>query len=85
MNNRSTPQAALEIATTSWALLQAINQGRVTAPARSPHGFYLWTDEDIERARRQMAIDRRRREYRQPRPQRQATAAGPAEFRGAAI
>ena len=55
-------QQAAKLAGTNLGRLQALlRDRRMTPPAKDATGRYLWTDEDIERARFALARDRRKR------------------------
>jgi hypothetical protein len=56
-----TRSAARQLGTTQHNLLTAIARNKFEPPAKDESGRYLWTPEDIARARQAMATDRRRR------------------------
>jgi hypothetical protein len=59
MNFRKTPVAARELGVAYWRLIGLLRYGKIDPPARDSSGDYIWTDEDLSRARR--AFDRQRR------------------------
>ena len=63
-----TRQVASILGTNPAALRAAIERGKVPAPAKDVSGDFAWTEEDIEATRAALAVDRRRKEYRQPQP-----------------
>jgi hypothetical protein len=46
-------------------LCQLIRTGRMVEPARDSSKRFIWTEADLEAARRALQTDRRRREHRQ--------------------
>ena len=52
MEPTNTRGAALVLGILPSTLYRAVWDGRLTPPAKTPGGAFLWTDEDIGRARR---------------------------------
>lgn len=71
----TTREAAAALSVTPDCLHRAVLNGRVQVPERNPWGYFLWSDEDVARARAALAIDRRRKEHRRPRPSTEGSAA----------
>jgi hypothetical protein len=65
---KKTPVAALELDITQSHLHYLVRARKVKPPARDSSGDFLWSDADLEAARRALAIDRRRREHRRSAP-----------------
>jgi len=59
---RKTRSAAAAIGATVAQIMAAIYAGKLTPPAKDESGDYVWSDEDLERARQALATDRRRKE-----------------------
>jgi hypothetical protein len=57
---------AAALCTSASNLIHAIRNGKLAPPPKDELGFYRWREEDIEAARKELAIDRRRRENRAP-------------------
>jgi hypothetical protein len=55
MRFKSTGEAAAALDRQHYHLDFLIRTRRIPAPQRSPGGDFLWTDEDIERARQALA------------------------------
>lgn len=60
----TTAGAVRLLQTTLPTLTGALRCGKFPAPAKDAHGFYVWTEADLERARQALAVDRRRKEVR---------------------
>lgn len=61
-----TRSAALAIGATVAQLRGAISNGKLDPPEKDASGDYLWTDEDLDRARAALAVDRRRKRPEAP-------------------
>ena len=62
MSYRKTPVAARELGITYHRLIGLIRFGKLDpVPARDSSGDYIWSDTDLERARRALAVDLRRK------------------------
>jgi hypothetical protein len=61
MNYRKTPVAARELGVPYWCLIGLLRYGKIDPPARDSSGDYLWSDDDLARAR-QVIEERRRKE-----------------------
>jgi hypothetical protein len=60
-----TPIAARVLRVTYYRLIALINRNTLDPPPeKDTSGDYLWTEADIERARFELSIDRRRKSYR---------------------
>jgi hypothetical protein len=57
---RKTPVAVEELGTTYHKLIGLLRFKKISPPGRDSSGDYVWTDEDIERARQALATGRRR-------------------------
>lgn len=44
--------------------IQLIRYGKIVPPERDSSGDYLWSEADLERARKALGIDLRRKEFR---------------------
>jgi hypothetical protein len=63
-----TRQVAQLLSRTVGAIAQALRSGKINPlPERDFLGMYVWTPADVERLRAAFAIDRRRKEHKQPR------------------
>ncbi len=51
MSYRKTPAAARELGITYHRLIGLIRFDKIEPPARDSSGDYVWTDDDLERAR----------------------------------
>ena len=51
-----TPAAARALGVTYWRLVSAIRCGRLAPPAKDSSGDFVWTEEDLERARAALAV-----------------------------
>jgi hypothetical protein len=60
-----TAAAAAALNTTYHRLIGLVRFGKIEPPPKDSSGDYLWDADDLERARQALAIDRRRKEYRQ--------------------
>jgi hypothetical protein len=58
MNFRKTPAAAVELGVPYWRLIGLLRYGKITPPTRDTSGDYLWSDEDMSRARQALAVSR---------------------------
>jgi hypothetical protein len=58
MTYRKTPAAARELGTTYHKLIGLIRFDKIDPPARDTSGDYVWTDGDLERARRALEAPR---------------------------
>jgi hypothetical protein len=47
-----------------YSLIALIHRGAIPAPAKDGSGSYVWTEQDIARAREALKIDRRKKEFR---------------------
>jgi hypothetical protein len=69
---RTTNQAAAELSNTLGrriipTLLQSmIRNARIKPPRKGLTGAYEWSDDDLAAAQQALAVDRRKREHRQP-------------------
>jgi hypothetical protein len=54
-----TPMAAAACDCTYWELIGLLRSGRLTPPAKDSSGDYVWTPEDVERARAALRDGRR--------------------------
>jgi hypothetical protein len=63
---RTTQEAAGIVGTSYHNLFAMIRCRKIPRPAKNSSGDYLWTSEDIERARQAMRIDRRLKANRPP-------------------
>lgn len=61
MPYRKTPVAARELGTTYHRLIGLIRFSKMVPPERDSSGDYVWTDDDMARARQALAIDHRRK------------------------
>jgi len=59
---RKTPAAAGELKTTYHRLYGLIRFGKIQTPETDSSGDYVWTDEDINRARQALRADRHGKE-----------------------
>jgi hypothetical protein len=59
-----TPQAARELGMTVTRLRSMIQNEKIEPPAKDTSGDFVWTAQDLERARQAALTDRRRREHR---------------------
>jgi hypothetical protein len=57
-------QAARELGWSITRLRSLIANGKIEPPEKDSSGDYVWSDDDLERARQAAAIDRRRKEHR---------------------
>jgi hypothetical protein len=55
-----TQAAVLELGTTYHRLIGLIRFRKIAPPGRDSSGDYVWTSEDLERARLALLIDRRK-------------------------
>jgi hypothetical protein len=51
-----TPRAASELLTTYHRLMGLIRFGKILPPLKDSSGDYVWTSEDLERARQALAL-----------------------------
>ena len=61
MNVRKTPIAVRELNTTYYRLIELIRGNKITPPGKDTSGDYLWSDEDLERARQALEAKQRRK------------------------
>jgi hypothetical protein len=52
MNTRKSPLAAKELGISYFRLHSLLRGNKITPPQKDSSGDYIWTDEDLERARR---------------------------------
>jgi hypothetical protein len=57
---RKTPAAARELGVTVYRLHSLIRGGKLPPPQKDTSGDFIWTDADVDRARRALTLDRRR-------------------------
>lgn len=62
MNTRKSPLAAKELGISFYRLHGLLRARRITPPQKDSSGDYLWTDEDLERARKALAENDRKRQ-----------------------
>jgi hypothetical protein len=64
---RKTPKAALEVGegVTYMNLYNLIRNGKIPPPERDSSGDFIWSDADIERARKALALRKRRKQNAQ--------------------
>lgn len=58
---RKTPVAVKELNTTYFKLIGLIRFGKIAPRQRDSSSHYIWTDDDLARAREALKIDLRRR------------------------
>lgn len=58
---RKTPVAARELQTSYHKLFSLVRFNKITPPERDSSGDYVWSDDDLARAREALKIDLRRR------------------------
>jgi hypothetical protein len=61
LKTRKTSGAAAVLGEPARVLSELIRHGRIPRPARDDSGDYIWTEEDIERARIALAARRKRK------------------------
>jgi hypothetical protein len=54
-HNRKTAAVARQLGKPYWRLWYLISSGKIPAPARDDSGDYIWSAQDIERARQALA------------------------------
>jgi hypothetical protein len=59
VNLRKTPVAARELGVTYHQLIGLLRFSKIDPPPRDSSGDYVWSDADLERARRALAVLRR--------------------------
>jgi hypothetical protein len=59
-----TAVAVRQLGTTYHRLMGLIRFAKIDPPARDSSGDYLWNEQDIERARQALQVDRRRKVVR---------------------
>jgi hypothetical protein len=59
MHHRKTPIAARELGVSYHRLINLVRFGKIVPPLRDTSGDYLWTDDDLGRARAALATVRR--------------------------
>lgn len=59
-----TVRVARLLKTTATNLVNSIRNNRIPAPPKDESGHYVWTESEINAARKALATDRRTREYR---------------------
>jgi hypothetical protein len=59
---RKTPAAADELGVGYYRLIGLLRARRIKRPEKDSSGDYVWTEEDLERARQALVTDRRRRQ-----------------------
>jgi hypothetical protein len=64
MPTRKTPTAAKELGTTYHRLISLLRSEKLSPPAKDSSGDYVWSDADLEAARKALSIDRRKKEFR---------------------
>jgi hypothetical protein len=52
---------ATELAISYYRLFELIRSGKLTPPGKDSSGDYIWTPEDVDRARQALAVGRRRK------------------------
>jgi hypothetical protein len=57
----STFEAEVRLGVTAWTLNNLIRSRKMAAPAKDRYGNFVWTDEDIERARHALTLRRSHR------------------------
>lgn len=62
MNTRKSPLAAKELGISFYRLHGLLRADKITPPQKDSSGDYIWTDEDLERARRALAENDRRKQ-----------------------
>ena len=62
MAYRKTPAAARELGISYTNLIGLMRYGKLEPPERDSSGDYVWTDADMDRARRALELMHRRRE-----------------------
>jgi hypothetical protein len=60
-----TGEAVRRLGCAYWQLIGALRGGKLQPPAKDSAGQFVWTEEDLERARKALATDRRRKEHRE--------------------
>jgi hypothetical protein len=63
-NPRKSPTAARELGVSYHQLAGLLRSRKIPPPQKDSSGDYIWTDEDLDRARQALAVDLRRK--RQP-------------------
>jgi hypothetical protein len=58
---RKTPIAARELGVPYYTLIGLLRSGRIPPPVKDSSGDYLWSTEDIERARQALRRPRQRK------------------------
>jgi hypothetical protein len=66
MNVRKLPVAAKELGIPYYRLISLLRAEKVAPPQKDPSGDYIWTDADLEAARRAMGVDYRRKRVDSP-------------------
>jgi len=61
MMNRKSPIAAKELGIPYYRLIGLLRSEKLQPPQKDSSGDYVWTDDDLEAARRAMAVDLRRK------------------------
>lgn len=67
---RKTTAAAAELGVPYWTLINLLRYHKIAPPGRDTSGDFVWTDEDMARAREALATGRR--------PRRETAVAGEA-------
>lgn len=60
----STRQAGQRLGKTGFYMRSLIDSGRIPAPPKDATGNFVWSEQDLENARKAITIDRRRPAYR---------------------
>jgi predicted site-specific integrase-resolvase len=58
---RKSPTAAQELGISYARLINLMRSGKLAPPKKDSSGDYLWTEADMEAARKALMIDRRKR------------------------
>jgi hypothetical protein len=61
MTYRKTTAAARELGISYTRLIGLMRYGKITPPERDTSGDYVWTDDDLARARRALTATRRKK------------------------
>lgn len=61
MHYRKSPSVARELKITYARLFDLLRSGRLAPPRRDESGHFIWTAADVQRVRKALKIDRRRK------------------------
>jgi hypothetical protein len=56
---RKTPIAARELQVSYWELMGLLRSGRIDPPSRDTSNHFIWTDADLDRARKALVKPKR--------------------------